>query len=273
MQDPTAIESLRQKYLALSPVRDQRLRRQGAAAEASALGWGGVPTVSAATGRARNPIATGLREPEHRQAHPGEAVRGPVRGPGGGRKPLTETDPGVLQALDARVDPLTRGPPESPVRGTCKSTSKLAEDLQRQNHPVTDRPVAILLKQAGYSLQANRMTKEGSSHPDRNAQFEYINRQVIACQRRHQPGVSVATTKTELVGEFQNAGEEGQPKGKPEKVNVHDIPDKKLGKAIPSGVYALARNEGWVSVGINHDPAQLAVASLRRWWQEMGSRR
>ena len=165
MQDPTAIESLRQKYLALSPVMDQRMRRQWAAAEASALGWGGVTTVSAATGLARNTIATGLRELEHRQAHPGEAVRVQVRGPGGGRKPLTETDPGLLQALDALVDPLTRGHPESPLRWTCKSTSKLAEELQRQNHPVTDRTVAILLKQAGYSLQANRKTKEGSSHP------------------------------------------------------------------------------------------------------------
>jgi hypothetical protein len=272
MQDPTAIESIRQKYLALSPVMDQRMRRQWAAAEASALGWGGVTTVSAATGLARNTIATGLPELEHRQAHPGEAVRVQVRGPGGGRKPLTETDPGLLQALDALVDPLTRGHPESPLRWTCKSTSKLAEELQRQNHPVTDRTVAFLLKQAGYSLQANRKTKEGSSHPDRNAQFESINRQVIACQRRHQPVVSVDTKKKELVGEVKNAGEEWPPKGKPEKVNVHDFPDKKLGKAIPYGVSDLARNEGWVSVGINHDTAQFAVAGIRRWWQEMGSR-
>ena len=164
-----------------------------------------------------------------------------------------------MKALDALVDPVTRGHPESPLRWTCKSTRKLARELQRQNHPVTDRTVASLLKQLGYSLQANRKTKEGSSHPDRNAQFEYINRQVIACQRRHQPVVSVDTKKKELVGEFKNAGEEWQPKGEPEKVKVHDFPDKKLGKAIPYGVYDMARNEGWVSVGIDHDTAQFAT--------------
>ena len=273
MQDATAIERIRQKYFWLSPVMDERMRRQWAAAEASALGWGGVTTVSAATGLARNTIATGVRELEHRQAHPGEAVDVRLRCIGGGRKPLTEIDPGLVKALDALVDPVTRGHPESPLRWTCKSTRKLARELQRQNHPVTDRTVASLLKQLGYSLQANRKTKEGSSHPDRNAQFEYINRQVIACQRRHQPVVSVDTKKKELVGEFKNAGEEWQPKGEPEKVKVHDFPDKKLGKAIPYGVYDMARNEGWVSVGIDHDTAQFAVASIGRWWQELGSLR
>jgi Rhodopirellula transposase DDE domain len=273
MQDATAIERIRQKYLALSPVMDERMRRQWAAAEASALGWGGVTTVSTATGLARNTIATGVRELEHRQAHPGEVVGVRLRCIGGGRKPLTEIDPGLLKALDALVDPVTRGHPESPLRWTCKSTRKLAEELQRQNHPVTDRTVATLLKQAGYSLQANRKTNEGSSHPDRNAQFEYINRQVIACQRRHQPVVSVDTKKKELVGEFKNVGEEWQPKGKPEKVKVHDFLDKKLGKAIPYGVYDMARNEGWVSVGIDHDTAQFAAASIGRWWHELGSRR
>ena len=195
MQDATAIERIRQKYLALSPVMDERMRRQWAAAEASALGWGGVTTVSAATGLARNTITTGLRELEHRQAHPGEVVGERLRSAGGGRKPLTEIDRGLLQALDALVDPVTRGHPESPLRWTCKSTRKLAEELQLRNHPVTDRTVATLLKQAGYSLQANRKTKEGSSHPDRNTQFEYINRQVITCQKRCQPVVSVDTKK------------------------------------------------------------------------------
>jgi hypothetical protein len=273
MADPTAIECVRQKYLALSPVMDERMRRQWAAAEASILGWGGATTVSAATGLARNTIAIGLRELEHRRAHPDEAVHLRIRGPGGGRKPATEIDPGLLKALDALVDPVTRGHPESPLRWTCKSTSKLAEELQRQNHPVSDRTVAALLKQAGYSLQSNRKTKEGASHPDRDAQFEYINRRVVACQRRHQPVVSVDTKKKELVGEFKNVGEEWQPKGKPEEVKVHDFPDKKLGKAIPYGVYDLARNEGWVSVGIDHDTAQFAAASIRRWWREMGSPR
>jgi hypothetical protein len=273
MQDATTIERIRQMYLALSPVMDERIRRQWAAAEASAIGWGGVTTVSAATGLARNTITAGVRELEHREAHPGEAVASRLRSVGGGRKPLTEIDPGLLQALDALVDPVTRGHPESPLRWTCKSTRKLAKELQRQNHPVTDRTVAALLKQAGYSLQANRKTKEGASHPDRNAQFEHINRQVVACQRRHQPVVSIDTKKKELVGEFKNPGEEWRPKGKPEKVKVHDFPDKKLGKAIPYGVYDIARNEGWVSVGIDHDTAQFAAASIGRWWHEMGSAR
>ena len=155
--------------------------------------------------------------------------------------------------------PVTRGPPESPLRWTCKSTAKLAEELTRQNHPVTDRTVATLLKRAGYSLQANRKTREGSSHPDRNAQFEHINKQVLAFQKQNQPVISVDTKKKELVGEFKNPGQEWQPKGEPEKVNVHDFPDKRLGKAIPYGVYDLASNEGWVSVGIDHDTAQFAV--------------
>jgi Rhodopirellula transposase DDE domain len=273
MKDGAAIARIRQKYLALSPVMDERMRRQWAAAEAAVLGWGGVSAIATATGLARNTIAIGQRELEHRQAHPGEAIAVRIRGPGGGRKPATQTDPGLLQALDALVDPVTRGHPESPLRWTCKSTRKLAEELQRQHHPVTDRTVAALLKRAGYSLQANRKTKEGSSHPDRNAQFEHISRQVIACQSRHQPVVSVDTKKKELIGEFKNAGAEWQPKGKPEEVKVHDFPDKKLGKAIPYGVYDLARNEGWVSVGIDHDTARFAAASIRRWWREMGASR
>ncbi|MFH1108742.1 MAG: ISAzo13 family transposase [Planctomycetota bacterium] len=255
------------------PMMDERLRRQWAAAEAVAVGWGGVTLMSSATGLARNTIAAGIEELEHRQAHPQEAVDVRIRRPGGGRKPLTQTDPGLQQALEALVDPVTRGHPQSPLRWTCKSTSKLAEELSRQRHPVTDRTVAALLKQSGYSLQANRKTKEGSSHPDRNAQFEYINQQVIACQKQRQPVVSVDAKKKESVGEFKNAGQEWQPQGRPQKVKVHDFPDKKLGKAIPYGVYDLASNEGWVSVGIDHDTAQFATAGIRRWWQEMGCRR
>jgi len=178
-----------------------------------------------------------------------------------------------LDALERLIDPATRGDPMSPLRWTCKSTDQLAEKLTLQNHPVSDRTVAMLLKQQGYSLQANRKTREGSSHPDRNAQFEYINRQVRAFQKRQQPVISVDTKKKELVGEFKNAGEEWQPKGQPEKVNVHDFPDKKLGKAIPYGVYDLACNEGWVSVGIDHDTAEFACASIQRWWNEMGAAR
>jgi len=249
------------------------MRRLWAAVEAADFGWGGVTLVARATGLARNTVMVGHRELEYRRTHPREPVSVQIRRPGGGRKRLTEIDPGLEQALEALVDPATRGHPESPLRWTCKSTSQLAEELQRQNHPVTDRTVARLLKGAGYSLQANRKTQEGSSHPDRNAQFEYISQQVRAFQKQGQPVVSVDTKKKELVGEFKNSGEEWQPAGQPEKVQVHDFPDKKLGKAIPYGVYDLASNEGWVSVGIDHDTARFATASVGRWWREMGSRR
>lgn len=273
MQDATTIERIRQKFVSLAPMMDERMRRQWAAAEATDLGWGGVSTIATATGLARNTISVGIRELEDRLADPDCPVDTRIRRAGGGRKRLTEIDPGLQRALEALVDPATRGHPESPLCWTCKSTRKLAEELQRQEHHVTDRTVARLLKLGGYSLQANRKTREGSSHPDRNAQFEYINQQVMAFQKQRQPVVSVDTKKKELVGEFKNPGQEWEPKGKPEKVNVHDFPDKKLGKAIPYGVYDLASNEGWVSVGIDHDTARFAAASIRRWWQEMGVRR
>ncbi len=273
MQDAATIERIRAKYEALAPVMDERMRRQWAAAEAIALAWGGLSMLSIATGLARNTIVAGARELQHRQEHPQEPTPLRLRRPGAGRKPITQTDPQLLHALESLVDPMTRGHPESPLRWTCKSTAKLAAELTRQNHPVTDRTVATLLKEAGYSLQANRKTREGSSHPDRNAQFEYINQQVLAFQKRRQPVISVDTKKKELVGEFKNAGQEWRPRGKPEKVKVHDFPDKKLGKAIPYGVYDLASNEGWVSVGIDHDTAEFAAASVRRWWTEMGAQR
>ena len=252
---------------------NERMRRQWAAAEATDLGWGGVTSVALATGLARNTIMVGAHELQYRRAHPGEVVSLRLRDLGGGRKPLTEIDPGLQAALDALVDPATRGHPESPLRWTCKSTGTLAEELRRQNHPVSDRTVAALLKAAGYSLQANRKTREGSSHEDRNAQFEHINRRVLAFQKQGEPVVSIDTKKKELVGEFKNAGQEWEPQGKPVEVKVHDFPEKKLGKAIPYGVYDLASNEGWVSVGIDHDTAQFATASVRRWWQEMGAGR
>jgi len=273
IQDKATIKRIRFKYELLAPVMDERTRRQWAATEASDLGWGGVSAVSVATGLARNTIAVGVEELAYRQAHPKGTIRLGIRCAGGGRKPITEADPGLGPALEALVDPATRGHPESPLRWTCKSTANLAEELRRLNHPVTDRTVAALLKEAGYSLQANRKTKEGSSHPDRNAQFEHISRQVTALQKQGQPVVSVDTKKKELVGEFKNSGAEWQPQGQPEKVRVHDFPDKKLGKAIPYGVYDLASNEGWVSVGIDHDTACFATASIKRWWQEMGAKR
>ena len=273
MPNAEQVDAIREKYAALAPVMDERARRQWAAIEASAIGWGGISTVAQATGLARNTINAGLREIEHRKANPAEGVEERIRRPGGGRKRLSETDPQLLAALESLVDPATRGDPESPLRWTCKSTAKLADELARQNHPVTDRTVAAMLKEAGYSLQANRKTREGNQHPDRNAQFEHINNQVKAFLKQRQPVISVDTKKKELVGDFRNAGMEWQPKGEPEKVRVHDFIDKKLGKAIPYGIYDLASNEGWVSVGITKDTAQFAVASIRRWWNEMGAER
>jgi len=270
MQDAKIEARIRRKFRMVAVELDERRRRQWAAAEARDAGWGGISLVARATRLSRPTIMAGLKELDLSSNRRGGAC---VRSPGGGRRPLTQSDPGLLDALERLIEPATRGDPMSPLRWTCKSTDKLAEELTRQNHPVSDRTVAMLLKQQGYSLQANRKTREGSSHPDRNAQFEYINRQVVAFQKRQQPVISVDTKKKELVGEFKNAGEEWQPKGQPQKVNVHDFPDKKLGKAIPYGVYDLACNEGWVSVGIDHDTAEFACASIQRWWNEMGSAR
>ena len=267
------MERIRSKFISLQAVMDERMRRQWAAAEAAQIGWGGVTAVAAATGLSRNTITTGLHELRYRESHPREVVEPRVRRPGGGRKQLIEIDPTLWEALEKMIDPLTRGDPESPLRWTCKSTRRLAEELTRQRHHVSDRTVAALLKSAGYSLQANRKTNEGASHPDRDAQFGYINRRVREFQRQQQPVISVDTKKKELVGEFKAVGTEWQPKGTPTKVNVHDFPDKKLGKAIPYGIYDLVSNEGWVSVGIDHDIAQFAVASIRRWWTEMGASR
>jgi hypothetical protein len=251
---------------------DERLRRQWAAAEARELGRGGVTAVACATGMSRTTITVGGRELELPiKQREQEALR--VRRPGGGRRSLAQTDPDLLAALEALVEPVTRGDPESPLRWTCKSTAKLAAELTRQKHPVSDRTVATMLKQAGYSLQANRKTREGASHPDRNAQFEYLNTCVRQFDRRGQPAISVDTKKKELVGDFKNGGREWRPHGQPEEVRVHDFQDKTLGKAIPYGVYDILNNQGWVNVGIDHDTAQFAVHSIRRWWRQMGERR
>jgi hypothetical protein len=272
MQDAQTIAWIRRKYRLLAPEMDERRRRQWAAAEARELGWGGVSLVARATGLSRPTITAGMRDleqpPQQRML---DAAR--VRRPGGGRKRLAVTDPDLLTALEALIDPVTRGDPESPLRWTCKSTRRLADELTRQRHPVGPRTVATLLHEAGYSLQANRKTREGSSHPDRNAQFEHINTQVVTFHRQRQPVISVDTKKKELVGDFKNGGREWRPQGTPEEVRVHDFQDKQLGKAIPYGVYDLASNEGWVSVGITHDTARFAVASIRRWWTEMGAAR
>ena len=273
MHDANTLERIRQKFVSLDPVMDERVRRQWGASEAIALGWGGVSLTAQATGLARNTIAQGVRELEERQARPETSVTQRVRRVGAGRKPITETDATLLKALDALVDPVTRGHPESPLRWTCKSTRKLATELQKQHHSVCARTVAGLLIEEGYSLQANRKMTEGKQHPDRNAQFEYIQEMVLAFLKKRQPIVSIDTKKKELVGEFKNGGQEWQPQGEPEKVKVHDFPDKELGKVAPYGVYDLANNEGWVSVGINHDTARFASNSVQRWWREMGARR
>jgi hypothetical protein len=272
MQDAQAIARIRRKFRLLAPEMDERRRRQWAAAEAREWGWGGVTLVARATGLSRPTITAGLRELEQpRRQRQADASR--VRRPGGGRKRLVQTDPELLTALEALLEPATRGDPESPLRWTCKSTQRLADELTRQQHPVGARTVAALLLAAGYSLQANRKTREGSTHPDRNAQFELINASVQKFQRQGQPSISVDTKKKELVGDFKNGGREWRPQGQPEKVRVHDFIDPQLGKAIPYGVYDILHNQGWVSVGITHDTARFAVASIRRWWQEMGADR
>jgi len=266
------IERIQRKYHMLALEMDERMRRQWAAAEARELGWGGVTAVAQATGLSRPTITAGVREldlpSEQRTA---EAVR--TRRPGGGRKPLTETDPQLLEALESLIDPVTRGDPMSALRWTCKSTYRLAEELREQQHPIGPRTVASLLRQAGYSLQSPQKTREGKQHPDRNAQFEYLNQQVALFQKRRHPTISVDTKKKELVGDFDNGGQEWQPKGEPEKVRVHDFKDKDLGKAIPYGVYDMIHNEGWVSVGVDHDTALFAAHSIQRWWEEMGAAR
>ena len=272
MDSAAVIERIRRKFQTLTVVMDERIRRHWAATEAIELGWGGVSHVARATGLSRTTILAGVRELKAQEAS--EAAPSPgIRRPGGGRKLLVETDPELWDALDALVDPMTRGHPETPLRWTCKSNRQLAAELTRQNHPVSDRTVACLLYAAGYSLQANRKTREGKGHPDRNAQFEHISQQVQRVQKRGQPVVSVDTKKKELVGDFKNAGQEWRPKDDPQKVRVHDFKDKDLGKAIPYGVYDVANNQGWVSVGIDHDTAEFAANSIHRWYEDMGSKR
>jgi transposase len=273
MQDAATLRQIKTRYRALEALMDERMRRQWAATEAQTYGRGGVSAVSSATGMSRNTIRKGLAELAARKKNPRAPVDARIRQKGGGRKRLSETDPGLAQALDRLVEPTTRGDPMSPLRWTCKSTMNLAEALTRQGHPVGAWTVGAMLREAGYSLQGNRKTKEGGSHPARNAQFEYINASVERFQQRGQPVISVDTKKKELVGPFKNGGREWQPKGEPEEVVIHDFVDEQLGKVIPYGVFDLSLNEGWVSVGIDHDTAQFAVRAIGRWWQKMGSKR
>ncbi len=242
---------------------DERTRRLFAAAESEAIGRGGISAVSAAIGMSRRVVREGKRDLRARVTPP----TGRLRQPGGGRKKMVVEDPSLLVDLERLVEPLTRGDPESPLRWTCKSVRKLAEELQREGHQTSYRLVARLLHGLGYSLQANRKTREGSSHPDRNAQFEHLNGKIQSFQRRGQPVISVDTKKKELIGDCKNNGREWRRKGDPEEVGVHDFGTDRLS---PYGVYDQTRNEGWVSVGVDHDTATFAVESIRRWWRWMG---
>jgi transposase len=273
MRDLPAVEQVEVKYRSLSPLMDERMRRQWAAAESRAFGWGGVQAVSGAIHMSPNTIRKGLAELAARDSNPDAGVESRLRKPGGGRKRCSDSDAGLQETLQWLVEPVTRGDPCSPLRWTCKSTTNLAEELEKIGHPVSPRTIGRMLNADGYSLQSNRKTKEGASHPDRNAQFELINATVMQFQQRGQPVISVDTKKKELVGPFKNGGREWHPVGEPEQVQVHDFMDKKLGKAIPYGVYDLSQNEGWVSVGIDHDTARFAAQAIQRWWKKMGSKR
>jgi len=268
-----AIPSVRRKYQTLSLIMDERVRRRWAATEALALGWGGITAVAEATGLSETTIRAGIAECKTSEPVPGSpAHEHHVRNPGGGRKRLAQGDRTLLKDLETLVNPSTRGDPQSPLLWTCKGTRKLAEALVHQGHQVSHQTVARLLQAIGYNLQVNRKTREGASHPDRDAQFEYIAKQVRSFQRRGQPVVSVDTKKKELVGDFKNPGREWQPEGSPEEVRCKDFIDKVLGKVAPYGVYDQTVNEGWVSVGIDHDTARFAAETLRRWWSNMGRR-
>jgi len=262
--------TVRRRFIRVRRLLNERQRRLWAAAEAEAFGYGGVSAVARATGVSRRAIHAGLLELKAGV----KALRAErIRRPGAGRKRLTAVQPRVKAALDALVEPTSRGDPQSSLRWTCRSVRRLADELQRQGFRIGRQKVAELLRELGYRLQANRKTQEGAGHPDRNAQFEHINRRVKTLQSRGQPVISVDTKKKELVGNFRNGGREWRRCGKPVQVRAHDFQDPELGKAIPYGVYDLTNNEAWVSVGIDHDTADFAVKTILRWWRKMGRKR
>ena len=266
MQRDTVLEAtLVAKYVVMAPLLNERTRRLWAAAESVAIGFGGDAVVSAATGLARKTIRDGRLELAQ-----GLTATDRIRRPGAGRPDIEQTQPGVTEALDLLVEPLTWGDPMSSLRWTCKSTARLAGALTAQGWPVSATTVGKLLHGLGYRLHALQKAREGAAHPDRNAQFEHINACAADFIAHGQPVISVDTKKKELVGDFKNAGREWQPTGEPERVRVHDFPDDAVGKAIPYGVYDMARNEAWVSVGRDHDTPAFAVASIRQWWTMMG---
>ena len=258
-------EMLAAKFEVIFPHLDERQRRLLMGAEARALGHGGIRLVARAAGVREATVSLGVDELDA-----GAEPLGRARRPGGGRKRAADLDPGLRPALLALVEPQERGDPMSPLRWTTMSTRTLAAELTRQGHKVSAETVGDLLREEGFSLQGNAKTVEGRRHPDRDAQFRYINEQVKAHQDAGDPVVSVDAKKKELVGEFKNGGREWRPKGEPAQVSTHDFPDRELGKAIPYGVYDLAANAGWVNVGTDHDTAAFAVESIRRWWNAAG---
>jgi transposase len=264
-----AERTVREKFELIEPELDERARRAWAATEALALGYGGISAVHRATGVAVSTIRRGIEELSSTDRPAADRVRRP----GAGRKRATTKDPNLLQDLESLLEPSVRGDPESPMRWTTKSLRRLANGLVAEGHEASHVLVARLLRELGFSLQANRKVREGGKHPDRNAQFQHINSQVKTRLRRGEPVISVDTKKKELVGAFKNGGREWHKEGKPPEVNVYDFVDPELGKAIPYGVYDIARNEGWVSVGVDHDTASFAVTTIRRWWKDLGKKR
>jgi hypothetical protein len=262
------ITPIREKYRALRPVLNERSRRLWAASEARAAGRGGFTAVVRATGMSPQTVARGLRELDSKEPLAPERVRRA----GGGRKSAKSIDPELMGVLERLVEPASRGDPESPLRWTCKSTRRLASELQAAGHKVSHTLVAQLLRDDGFSLQGNRKTREGKTHPDRDAQFEFINARAARRLARKEPVISVDTKKKELVGDYKDSGREWHRHGKPEEVRVHDFLDRGQTKAIPYGVYDVGRNLGWVSVGVDHDTAAFAVNTIRRWWRRMGKR-
>jgi transposase len=260
------IAEIAARFEVLKPVLDERTRRLVAAAESQAIGKGGISSVSKATGISRPVIRQGIAELKD----PTLLTPGRIRREGGGRKKAVVKDASLKSYLERLLESTTRGDPQAPLRWICKSVRQLTTELTQMKHRVSHQVVADLLHELGYSLQANRKTTEGANHPDRNAQFEHLNGKVKWCLGRQQPVISVDTKKKELVGDFKNNGQEWRPKGKPERVRVHDFVDPELGRATPYGVYDLGRNSGWVSVGMDHDTAEFAVETIRRWWRSMG---
>jgi hypothetical protein len=263
------LSAVSRRFATMTPYLTEQTRRVWAAAEAAAIGPHGITMVAEATGLSRTTISKAQQECEEASGAPEERQRRP----GGGRKPLIEVDPTLLEDLDRLIDPATRGDPESPLRWTCKSTYHLAEALQQQGHAISQPSVYRWLTLLGYSLQSNRKTQEGADHPDRDAQFQFIYRQVKRFQRQRQPVISVDTKKKENVGNFAQGGQEWEPQGQPRRVKTHDFRAKGEPKVSPYGIYDLTQDEGWVNVGISHDTAQFAVAGIRGWWQKLGRER